>query len=439
MIDKDFLYYVVSSETYIGQIVSSGFKEIYLDTLTIGSSSIRSLFTVAIDYYLRYRHVINSESLLKYLEQKTFSIDEKKDILLLFEEIKLITPSQDVDFLMDYLKTRYAHGILEKKLHTGSELLVKNDVANAINTIKEAIYSTENIFNETSVSGEVRESIMSRLNYYKDVRDGRVQVGLPTGFPTMDRLTGGMKPGELVVIMAGTREGKSVCLLNVDYHLHMEKNKNVLHVSLENTRNQVERRYDSRCSGLSYTKLRDGTLSADEQEIYAKSLREQRDNKSVFYIWDQPLCSPRGVAAKITELSSKYKFDIIVIDYLGLLSSDRPRKERGWQELSDITLDLRTIARSFKIPIITATQVGRLGMKSKKAHYEHTDIGYSHAIAQNADTVLSFRLSNPDILETGLGICDLNAKLVKCRDGTEGTFILDANFDRMKLQERLII
>jgi replicative DNA helicase len=341
--------------------------------------------------------------------------------------------------VIEYLKKEYANTILKQKLSDGADLLTRNDVPNAINKIKEAIYATENILNDNGVSGDLKDSVQERANRYKDVRDGRVQVGLSTGYPTLDRLSGGMKPGELIVAMAGTAEGKSTFLLNVDYHLHMEKHKNVLHVSLENTKSQLERRYDSRCSGLSYAQLREGKLPVDQEAIYVKSLEDQKANPAIFYIWDQPMCSPRGIAAKITELSSKYTFDVIVVDYLGLLTSDKPRKEKGWQDQSDVTLDLRAIARSFKIPIITAAQVGRAGMKSKKTYYEHTDIGLSHAIVQNSDTVLSFRIINPDMLQTGLGVCELNARLVKCRDGSEGTFVMDATFDRMKLQERVII
>jgi hypothetical protein len=75
-------------------------------------------------------------------------------------------------------------------------------------------------------------------------------------------------------------------------------------------------------------------------------------------------------------------------------------------------------------------------MQSKKIYYEHTDVGFSHPIIHNSDTVVSFRVKDPDILKTGLGICELNASIEKCRDGAVGTFTIDADFDRMRMLER---
>lgn len=435
MIEKEFLHFVLESETNLGKVISTGFKSDYLDFENPGFSSIRALFDVVINFYMKYGRIIDREHLLAYLVNSTFAEKEVKEILLTFEEVKHYSPSKDFNFIIDNLKQNYSKFILQRKLGIGIDLLIKNDVSKCLQTIKEGIFSVENVLQETSNEGTIQESALLRVKNFEDIKNGATKPGLSTGFSTFDKLTGGMKPGELIVVMSGPREGKSTFLLNVGYNVQMIQGKNVFFLSAENPRSQLERRYDSLHSGLPYSKIRDGTLSDSEEATFKKSIEEIIENKSIFYIWDQPICTPQMLSAKLSELEQTIKFDLIIVDYLSLIRPDKSSTSI-WQDVGNVALGLREIARTRKVPVLTACQVSREGTKHQKIRYETYDIALSYLVIFHADTVLALRVLNPDILNTGLGICELNASIVKCRDGSQGEFTIDASFDIMKMQER---
>jgi replicative DNA helicase len=247
-----------------------------------------------------------------------------------------------------------------------------------------------------------------------------------------------MKGGELIVVMGGTKEGKSVCLLNIAYHLQAKLGKNIFFLSAENSRAQLERRYSSLHSGIPYNNIRSASSTPEEEEHYFKCLEEERNMPGIFYIWDNPISTSEALDAKILELESRYKFDAIIVDYLSLVLPKMPTKDQHI-DVGNVALDLRTIARKRNIPVITACQVNRIATKNKSAAYENTDISFSYAVIQHADTVLTIRVQNPDILNSGCGTCDILARLTKNRDGAQGEFSIDASFDRMKLKERSFI
>jgi len=435
MLEKEFLQYLLGSTANLGKIASSGFKSSFLDHDTSEFSPIRHLFDIIHTFYLKYRKALDGEHLTEYLNLHPYKEDEKKLILLTFEQVKVATPSKTFEFMLDMLKNQHAKYLLQSKLDKGIDQLVQNNTEAALRTIKDAVFRAENVLQERAVEGPMQESIWERAKNYSDVKRGIVKAGLATSFPTFDRLSGGMKPGELVIVMAGPREGKSTFLLNVAHHNQMKLHKNVFFVSAENPKKQFERRYDSLHSGLSYTKLRDGKLDPNEEAIFKKTLQDEVNAKGTLFVWDQPVCTPQMVAAKLVELETKYKFDIIIVDYLSLLRADNPSSS-NWLDVGNIAVGLREIARTLDIPVLAAAQVGRKGAESKKDKYESSDIALSYMVIFHADTVLALKVSNPDILNSGLGVCELNASIVKCRDGSQGEFIIDANFDRMKLQER---
>jgi len=433
--EKELLFHLLSSSKHLGKLVSSNFKNKFLDYEHPGNSPIRFLFDIILDFYLRYKKIIDRDHLTKYLETKAYTDIDKQQILLTFEQVGTVTPKHDFDFLCDLLRANYAKHILQQKLGNGVDLLSQNDVPKALRVIEDSVFSAKNVLEGKAVEGTIQESVRARASLYRDVKQGIIKPGLTSGFPTLDRLTGGMKGGELIVVMAGPREGKSTFLLNVDHHLQFLKGQNVFHVSAENPKVQFERRYDSLHSGLPYASLRDGTLSPQEEQIYKQALNTIAGSSGVLYVWDQPICTPQMILAKITELEPKYKFDVIVVDYLSLLRPDTV-VDSGWQDVGNIAWHLREIARTLNIPVLVAAQIGRKASSSQKTSYDTTDVALSFMIIFHADTVMTMKVANPEVLNSGLGICEVNAKIVKCRDGSQGEFVIDASFDRMKMQER---
>lgn len=438
-LEKEFLFYLISSTPYLGQIISSGFRPNFLDFDNPSFSPVRSLFEITCSFYSKYRKIVDRESLPTYLSNEKYTTDQMKLILLLFEEVLAVVPVLEFNFVMDLIKKNYAKALLHRKLTSGVDSLVANDIPRALQVMKEGIFTAENIFSSTAKEGTIQESVTARKHAYTDARGGK-KVGLSTGFPTFDRLTGGLKGGELIILMSGSREGKSTALLNIAHTLQSRYNKNIFFVSAENPRAQLERRYDSLHTGLSYTKLRDGGLSLEEEQKYSLALEEIRNQPGKFYVWDQPLSKPQQIDAKLLELEPMIQFDAIFVDYLSLIQPDHTTSNAGkWEKVESVALSLREIARRRDIPVITAAQVNKEASKKQGQSYENTDVAFSYGLVYHADTILTMRVQDPEVLYSSIGIADIQATLTKCRDGSQGEFMISADFSIMKLTERTAI
>jgi len=128
------------------------------------------------------------------------------------------------------------------------------------------------------------------------------------------------------------------------------------------------------------------------------------------------------------------KIDLVIIDYLGLIKYHGP-KINSWEELGNQAFNLRTISREKKIPIITASQVGRDALKAKTSDiYDIENIALSILIANHSDVLLSLKINSLELLQVN-GVCDLTAAIVKNRDGPKGKFVISANFSHFKMEE----
>ena len=164
-------------------------------------------------------------------------------------------------------------------------------------------------------------------------------------------------------------------------------------------------------------------------------MQEFKQRENIFYIVDNPTCNADTIAAKYEEISAKHKIDLILIDYLGIM---RPKKSTGqkWEELGNIALDVRHLARTFKIPVLTAMQVKSEAVKnSKNPVYNMTDIANSFMVIHHADTVLALKLKDPVAAMQGLSIVEMTASTPKVRDGQKCQFDITAMFANMRMEE----
>ena len=435
MLEKEFLKYLLDSGDNVSIALNLNFKAVYLDYETVGFSAKRELFKAITGFYNKYRKIITVGELEPFLRSLKVNEASLPAVLLMFEEVRMVQTTKSFEFIIDELKDHFATDILHKRLTASADSLIQNDLTKAIDAIKQGVYLSEAVLIRESSEGSIQDSFEESIKAYKDTKHGLIKPGLATGFPTIDKLAGGLKPGELDVVLAGSSEGKSTFMLNIAHHVQTKLNKNVLFVSLELPKSQILRRYNSLDACLTCNKLRDGNLSPEEEELFKASLIRSKNRLAKFYIVDQPLCTAQHVHAKVSELSSQFNVDLIVVDYLGLMQSSRPT-DQGWQDIGNIALELRRTARFFKVPVLTAMQVNKESRKSKSAHYEQTDAALSGLVTFHADTVITLKTANPEVLKTGTGDCELNAFLSKCRDGNRGTFTVDAAFERMCMVER---
>lgn len=207
-------------------------------------------------------------------------------------------------------------------------------------------------------------------------------VGLSTGFADLDRVINGLGKSDLILLAARPAMGKTSFALNIATNVATKQNKKVAIFSLEMSAEQLVSRIMSSEALVPSHQLRTGTLTPDDWVKLAMS--SEILAKSPIYIDDTPGITIPEMKAKLRRLRG---VDLVVIDYLQLMSSGR-RIENRVQEVSEITRGLKILAKELNVPVITLSQLSR-GPDSRSDHRPMlSDLRESGSIEQDADMVL---------------------------------------------------
>ena len=398
-------------------------------------STNKKLYEISTWYFQKYNATLTPEILKLVLEKSRIDETLKQKVNVLYAElVGAAYESRPFTFIIDELKHLYKSAKLRETLVNSVDLLQASKVAEAIDSLKSGVVKLELTGREDVREGFIDKSADDRFAKYNDIKMFPDKYkGIPIGWPTFDSVTNGVRGGQLMVIIAAVKEGKSTALLNIAYHAH-SIGKSVLYVSVEMPKEQVERRYDSRASGLSYSRIRDGKLGPREEAIYRSCLDTQKANTGKFYVIDAHDCSTSYLRSKLKTFP--HKFDLIVLDYLTLVTPAVKGRDQ-WESIGKVTEEVRAIARELNVPIITAAQANREGIKEAKYKYGIENIGLSHLISAHADTLLSLRLTDRDELEVS-DVVEMTAATIAVRDDKGCRFTIDAAFDKMLMTERSI-
>ena len=250
---------------------------------------------------------------------------------------------------------------------------------------------------------------MEEVKLYEDIKAHPEKYrGIKIGIDKLDAITGGFRKGELVVAMGATKVGKSIFLLNTEYNTMMQ-GLNSIYVTIEMPAEQVRRRLSSRISGLPYLGIRNTTLTEEELIKLKTDLKVFENNHGFPLIIDVPKdCSAKLIEAKIQSLRRTEKIDLVIVDYLLLMTPSIPHHKMSREErVTQISLELKEMARALDIPVITATQVNANAEEGKKKKinkpYEWYDAGQAKSVAANCDWLLSLkREEDVNILNLGM-------------------------------------
>lgn len=430
----EFSSHILKNKDSLLYILGKKFNYNMLDFATKGFSPIRAVNYCIIQFYQSYNTAITLEQVEPFVTNICSVQDQVIPILTYFKKVFDYTPTTNFSFLLDTIKKEYGLYVIRDTLLSCTTSLDVQDLEGTVNKIQQGITKVDALKDSEVVEGSLSNSLDEFYDKYKKVQSGEIAVGLKTGFPTFDHLTGGLKNGELDIVMGGSNEGKSVFLLNVAHHLYKE-GKNVIYFSIELPKEQIIRRFLSLAANINIDRFRDGILTQAEDERFIKTMEEIKQRQNMLYIVDDPTCSAASIAAKYEELSSKNHIDIIIIDYLGIM---KPKKSTGqkWEDLGQIALDIRHIGRQYNIPVLTAMQVKQEAVKnSKNPVYNMTDMANSFMVIHHSDTVVSIKIKDPVSAMQGLSVIDMTANLVKVRDGQKGQFEITAQFANMRMEE----
>lgn len=212
-------------------------------------------------------------------------------------------------------------------------------------------------------------------------------IGLTSGFKSVDNLTGGFKPSELVILAARPGMGKTSFALNIAQRMALQEDTPIGIFSLEMGYDQLAKRMISAEAGVDAFALERGLIVESDWVQLTRAF--DRLMKAPIFIVDSPGVSPTEILAKARRMCKESGVKFIIIDYLQLMTSFGGRSESRYAEVSEITRQLKLMARDLEIPILCLSQLSRKTEDQKgekKPKLSH--LRDSGSIEQDADIVM---------------------------------------------------
>ena len=211
--------------------------------------------------------------------------------------------------------------------------------------------------------------------------------GVPTGFAKLDKLTAGWQKSDMIIVAARPGMGKTAFVLSMARNIAVEHKKAVALFSLEMSSTQLVTRLMASEAGISSEKLRKGDLSDSEFQLLHQHMA--RLDKAPIFIDDTPALNIFELRAKCRRLKSQHNVELIVIDYLQLMTAGGDnRSGNREQEISSISRSIKSIAKELDVPIIALSQLSRaVETRGGDKRPQLSDLRESGAIEQDADLV----------------------------------------------------
>lgn len=217
------------------------------------------------------------------------------------------------------------------------------------------------------------------------VRQQTESLGVPMGFTDLDRLLGGLQKSDLIIIAGRPGMGKTSWLLTVA-HNAARAGSRVAIFSMEMSNEQIVQRLVATETGISMHKLRLGQLKDAEWNVFVEAVG--RLGKLNIYLDDTPALTPLQMRAKCRRLYSEHGVDLIVLDYLQLMSAGTGYSDNRVQEISFISRSLKQLAREMNVPVLAAAQLSRAVEQRQDKRPQLSDLRESGSIEQDADVVM---------------------------------------------------
>jgi replicative DNA helicase len=184
-------------------------------------------------------------------------------------------------------------------------------------------------------------------------------LGIPSGYGDLDKMTGGLQRGDLIIIAARPGVGKTSLMLNMAYNAAHRHRQRVAIFSLEMSNEQLVQRFVAGETGIDSQRLRVADLREDEWGALTRVSMQMAD--TYIYLDDTPSLSPLDLRVKARRIYQEYGLDLIIVDYLQLMGGESgSRNDNRVQEISYISRSLKQIARELKVPLIAGSQLSRL-------------------------------------------------------------------------------
>ena len=279
----------------------------------------------------------------------------------------------------------------------------------------------------------VLKAVTQKLNLLQK-NDGNIS-GVKTNFYDLDKITSGFQKGDLIILAARPAMGKTAFALNIAHNAAEKSPEPVAIFSLEMPKEQLVQRIICSMGGIEGETMRTGSILRNNANKYYAAV--ERVSHCNLFIDDTPGVKMNEIVAKCRKLKQEEKgLRMIIIDYLQLISGNSNSRESRQQEVSDISRQLKMLARELDVPVIALSQLSRSVEQRPNKRPMMSDLRESGAIEQDADIVTFlyredyYAMNNAnktgeEIKETGL----TEVIIAKHRNGATGTVNLSFQKD----------
>ncbi|MDR0420312.1 MAG: replicative DNA helicase [Prevotellaceae bacterium] len=383
-------------------------QALLLEEAVLGSMMIEQ------DLFIDLQNILKPESFYKDAHKKIYGVMQELaatqnpiDLLTVIEKLKAHGILNDVGgetYLVDLTKkvasgahAEYHARIIAQRfiqrelIRIASDIQKKSfdetlDVNDLLNEAQQEIFTLAegNITREPQRVNIIIHEAMEEIERAKDSEAG--VSGIPSGFTSVDRITNGWQRSDLIIAAARPSMGKTAFVLTMARNITIEHKLPVAFFSLEMDAVQLIRRLIVSESKIPSGKIRSGDLSESDWSHLEGSIKELVD--APLFIDDTPALSIYEFRSKARKLKATHDIQLIIIDYLQLMSGPPELKKMREQEVSAISRSLKAIAKELKVPIIALSQLNRSAEVSGNKRPQLSNLRESGAIEQDADLVL---------------------------------------------------
>ncbi len=341
------------------------------------------------------------------------------------------------------------NSILRKLIYAATDIArmgyeIPEDLASTVDKAQQLIFSVSQDLNYSS-----KNNLISQLReVLTDVYDQTVLLsetktsitGVSTGYTDLDKITSGLHNSDLIIVAARPGMGKTSLALCISRNAGFKEDTPVVIFSLEMSKQQIAQRLLCSEARIDLQRIRSGDIREHEWQKLGFAI--EKLSKTKIFIDDTAFLSIMDLRSRARMLVSKYGVGLIVVDYLQLMNSGLNFRENRVLEISEISRNLKSLARELKIPILAVSQLSREVERRDNKRPVLADLRESGAIEQDADLVMFiYRDEYYDENSKDAGTAEII--IAKHRNGPTGKvnlrfskeFALFSNLDKVHAEE----
>lgn len=349
------------------------------------------------------------------------------DVEYITEIINSVPTASNVD---EYIKIVVEKAILRRLIIEGTNIVSlgydsSNDLSETLDCAEKTILNVVRTRKGTEFKKISEVLYKTQANLEKLSKSKNEVTGIPTGFYDYDRLTSGLQPNELIIVAARPAMGKTAFALNLAINMAVNAKKTVALFNMEMSAEQLANRMISSVGQIDGNKLKTGRLENNDWKKVNEAI--SRLGEAKIYMDDTMGMTISDLRAKCRRLAASADgLDVVIIDYLQLISGSNRYSGQRQQEVSEISRALKGMAMELEIPVIALAQLSRSveGREDKRPLL--SDLRESGSIEQDADIVAFLYREDYYNKQAAIDDCTSKSEFIigKNRSGYTGTIDL---------------